>query len=269
MKAISVEEGKKLQLDILLAVDAFCEQHGLRYFLCGGTLIGAVRHQGFIPWDDDIDISMPRPDYERFLKSFQHPDYRLYHYREGGKELLPFAKVYDRRTLLEENMKREEDIGINIDVFPVDGLPDDDQKIKKLLARMRWLRGWYVAATLKDASHRSLARRLQLGAMRAVYKICPIQHRLCGKLVKEAQQYPFDTSDRVAVLVWGYWEREVVPRSSANRLTRAPFEGHMLSIPVEYDVYLRSLYGDYMQLPPEEKRVYKHHAKMYWLDEQE
>ena len=269
MRAITIEEGKQVQLNILLAVADYCKREGLRYFLCGGTLIGAVRHQGFIPWDDDIDISMPRPDYERFLAGFRHPDYRLYHWREDGRELLPFAKVYDSRTVIRENTDLGDEIGINIDVFPVDGLPDDDAKIRKLLSRMRWLRGWYVAATLKDSSHRSAARKLQLGAMRLFYRLRPIQHRLCGKLVKEAQQYPFDTSDRVAVLVWGYWEKEVVPRSSACRFTEAPFEGHPLSIPVEYDVYLRSLYGDYMQLPPESKRKYKHHAEMYWINDKE
>lgn len=127
MRLISFEEHKKIQLSILRDIDVFCQKNQIKYFLAFGTLLGAIRHKGFIPWDDDIDIAMPRPDYNKFILSFNGmvdnlkvlaPEIDLDYYA-------PYANVYDTRTVLEEkgtsHLKFE--IGVKIDVFPIDGVP--------------------------------------------------------------------------------------------------------------------------------------------------
>lgn len=130
-KEITMEELRAIQLDILDKIHAFCTEHGIRYSLGGGTLLGAVRHKGYIPWDDDIDIMLPRPDYERFLKEFdgKYAELNLQHYGNDNTCCIPFAKVYDNRTVLIEKLQKS---GIYIDVFPIDGLPEES-KIKDYL----------------------------------------------------------------------------------------------------------------------------------------
>ena len=108
MKAITEEELKVIQLDLLQKTADFCEKNGIRYYLCGGTLIGAIRHKGYIPWDDDIDISMPRPDYDRFISIFNKPEnyYQVIDMSNDKKYGFPFAKVHDTRTFVDELLSK-------------------------------------------------------------------------------------------------------------------------------------------------------------------
>ena len=132
----NLSEIKKIELDILRAFRSFCEKNSLRYFLAYGTLLGAVRHGGFIPWDDDIDVAMPRTDYERFLKEFRDERYEVYDLSKKGY-FYPFAKLCDTTTVLIEEMSVKNSIGVYIDIFPMDGIADNDQsqhsKAKRLM----------------------------------------------------------------------------------------------------------------------------------------
>ena len=129
MKRVTPEELKTIQLDLLQKTADFCEQNGLRYFLCGGTLLGAIRHKGYIPWDDDIDIAMPRPDYDRFCMTFNQPNsvYRVKSLFTHPNYICAFAKVYDNRTLLKELHYKGIHFGVYIDILPVDGVKDSAQ----------------------------------------------------------------------------------------------------------------------------------------------
>ena len=157
MRAINSDELKSIQLDLLQKTADFCENNGLRYFLCGGTLIGAIRHKGYIPWDDDIDIAMPRPDYEKFVRIFNltqnyyqvmsietDPDYayafaKVYENRTVLKELhypgdafgVYIDILYDNRTVLKE-LHYKGSIGVFIDIFPADGVKNTNQ-IRKIM----------------------------------------------------------------------------------------------------------------------------------------
>ena len=264
MQKIDIDEMKQIQLNILSDVAEFCERNGLRYFLSGGTMLGAVRHKGFIPWDDDIDIQMPRPDYNRFIHEYAHKYYEVCCWDTDKKYLCTYAKVSDRRTLLVENGEFGRKIGINIDVFPVDGLPEGDRKIDYTISKMKILWGLIVCATVKDITKRTRMKKIEISIMRLFYKLFPLQSYFTGLAIKTAQKYPFDNSDKVATLVWGYGQKEVISRSTAKEYVKCDFEGHQFNIPKNYEDYLMHIYGDYMKLPPESERVYKHYANASW-----
>lgn len=140
-RQISDEEVRKLELEILIKFAEYCEKYHLRYFLAYGTLIGAIRHKGFIPWDNDVDVVMPRPDYNRFMQLIKDENigeyFRVLDYHDV--KTFPFAKVVDNRTKLSEKFLITDTLGIYIDVFPMDGLPDDERKRKKIEKRLRYI----------------------------------------------------------------------------------------------------------------------------------
>lgn len=264
MKCINIDEMKKIQLEILADVADFCDKNGIRYFLSGGTMLGAVRHKGFIPWDDDIDIQMPRPDYNRFIHEYQHPNFEVCCWDLDKNYICTYAKVSDKRTVLVENGNFGREVGVNIDVFPVDGLPEGEEHIDRTVSKMKVLWGLIVCATVKDITKRSTLKKIEITIMRAVYKLFPLQSYFTGLAIKTAQKYPFDNSDKVATLVWGYGKREVISHSTATQYIKADFEQYKFNIPADYEDYLIHIYGNYMQLPPESERVYKHHANASW-----
>ena len=138
MQEISTEELKKIQLDILDEVTKFCEQKNIRMSLGYGTLLGAIRHKGYIPWDDDVDILMPYPDYKRFLKEFVgYKDNLIVQYMGNDSSYrFTFAKVYDNRTLLLEKTIRT---GVYIDIYPVIGFPKEREDFEAFVSEFRSL----------------------------------------------------------------------------------------------------------------------------------
>ena len=143
MEYLNLQEVQKIELKLLCAFRQICEQEGLRYSLGGGTLLGAVRHKGFIPWDDDIDVSMPRKDYDRFLSycmSHETP-FDLYSYLNVPDYFNPFSTIADRDTVIEdENILGGRQMGISIDVFPVDGLGNSEEEANKQYNKSLFLR---------------------------------------------------------------------------------------------------------------------------------
>ena len=128
MKEIEIEELKRIQIGILKHLDAFCKENNLTYFMCGGTLLGAVRHKGFIPWDDDIDIMMKREDYDKLIALYPKNDnsnFKLFSYELDKSFPYPFAKMDDCRTIFEEEINDSYKIGVNIDIFPIDYITED------------------------------------------------------------------------------------------------------------------------------------------------
>ncbi|MBE6808462.1 MAG: LicD family protein [Ruminococcaceae bacterium] len=268
MKLISLEENKKLQLEILKNVAAFCDEHGLTYFLAYGTLLGAVRHKGFIPWDDDIDIQMPRDDYNKLIEIFntQNKDnkYRLISPEENISKH-PFTKVIDIRTIKNENgiSYREGALGIDIDVFPLDGTPDDYKEYKKWYKKLNRVYWQYHFANIDIKSSKKLKIKIASAFMK------PFVNR--ESALKKARdihkQYPYKSCDYVAVV-------ESIFNSINNRTEKSnytdtvllDFENCKFKAPVGYDVILSSMYGDYMKLPPKEKQATHHDNDTYWKE---
>lgn len=266
MREISFEETKKIELDILVDVAKFCDEHGLRYYLAYGTLIGAIRHKGFIPWDDDIDITMPRADYNEFLRTYNAEGkvYRVTNPRDKNSRHT-FAKVTDTRTVkIEPMVDYAEPLGIDVDIFPLDGMPDDEVVYEKWYAELYDLYEKFTVKCLKGSYYPRFTTRLKLKAKQLFY---PSRKRIMDKAQALHEKYPYETSEYVGSMEcqWN-WKGNRNKKELYADAVEVDFEGLKFKAPVGYDAVLRGIYGDYMELPPEEKRVTHHTNKMYWKE---
>lgn len=250
-----------IQLAILHVFDELCRSRNLRYFLLGGSALGAVRHQGFIPWDDDIDVGMPRPDYEQFIKFAQPllpPHLFLQDYKSEPDCLLNFAKIRDSRTLYKEKLFAGLKIhhGVYIDVFPLDGGPSDKAEAERLLKRMKLYRFSLINRKTDYIRRKSLPASIGLSLMNPF-----VSFSTCYRMV-DALCTRYSYGDAPCIANWhGAWgTKEVVPREIFGEGRLVPFEDMTCPIPGDADRYLTCLYGDYRTLPPEEKRVSHHES---------
>lgn len=269
MQSLSLDECKKRELDILIALHNLCEELQLRYSLSGGTLLGAVRHKGFIPWDDDVDICMPRPDYNRlveYCRTHETP-FQWLSYETDERYGYLFAKAMDKDTVLVEEVgnPRGIEMGVYVDVFPLDGLGDSPEQAARTFRATRFERELLVAANWKRF-FRSKTHAWYYEPFRFAFFLLSrfvSTPRLIARIQKKAACIPFDSSRYAGSLCGVYRNREIVQTSVFSQYTDMPFEGHSFKALQAYDTYLTSLYGDYMQLPPEEKRVTHHSFKVY------
>lgn len=274
MIELTLKDIQSKSLEILQTVHDYCVQNGITYSLAYGTLIGAIRHKGYIPWDDDIDIIMPRPDYVRFCSSFRaeglsilsekDPDYYLNYCRvfdtvqTRSDTILPIAKGYTG--------------GVWIDVFPADGVSDDKEEFARNVNEVK--KNWML----------QLRYRYSLASLRDIVRTCSVKDFLILSIIKlfaqgrkqldrnneiirnNAVRVPFRSTShwsQLAVLDDGIRNYQVC--EDFEETIDAPFEGHTFKIMKGYDRVLRNIYGDYMQLPPEEHRHPKHsHVALYW-----
>ncbi len=253
---------RRIQLEILEYVDVFCRENDINYSLSGGTLLGAVRHKGFIPWDDDIDIMMLRDDYNKFLASFSSEKYKVYTNENDRNYNFPFAKISDETTYLKEDANNSFDIGINIDLFPIDNLPDDYEESARFYSEIGFFKRMFEIKTRRISKDRSLIKSLaiilvQILAYGFSYK------GLAKKISRKSQKYNSVRTNFVGCIVWGYGIKERGKRSAYDKFIEMNFENHMFMVMSDYEYYLKGLYGDYMQLPPKGKRVAKHSFEAY------
>ena len=266
MRKIDVEEYKCIALGVLDRVDEICRENQLTYMLGHGTLIGAVRHQGYIPWDDDIDIFMPREDYSKLAQIISTHDcgLRFLDITTSKDTIFSSGKICDTETVLyEENFREVEGYGAFVDVFILDYLPENKYYRKwiveknyriKCLAVHSARTGYTKSADWKVNMLRSLAYHIGTcfqtqTLLRQVYtgylKACPAPTPYLG--------------------VSGF--REIFDASEFGEPINAPFEGRMFKIPCNADAILRKTYGDYKKLPPKEERINKHHLTCYVIDD--
>lgn len=185
-KNIEVEELKRIQTDILNFVDGFCKKNGLRYWLAYGTLLGAVRHKGYIPWDDDIDILMFREDYEKFVTTFKDERYKVFATEVNAKYPYPFAKVGDTATYFEEEIKDAIDTGVNIDVFPLDYIPED--RVKSATKRRDFLQKVWMLKRLPRLKRRGFVKNSVLAVSQLA--LSPISvHSIVRKMEDNAKMF--------------------------------------------------------------------------------
>lgn len=273
MHQLSLEECQQEALKVLLCFDEICKEKKFKYFLIYGTLLGAIRHNGFIPWDDDLDVMMPREDFDEFV-----------HFaKENAKQLLPF-KLCDRantknysygiprfantdfKYVVESKFEKQFDLGTFIDIYPLDNFGDTEEEAVSLYKHCSFLNqlfSWYVSPSSPKGFFKTIARHVLHYFLRIV------KGREYGENINaEIRNFVLtNTSDNNLYAGLVVWADKVVlyEKLKLDRLETIDhiFEGHMFPIPKCYDYMLTKSYGDYMQLPPKEERKAYHGYKIY------
>lgn len=255
---LNLKERQNISLGILIDVDRFCRANNITYFMGCGTLLGAVRHKGFIPWDDDIDILMFRDDFNRFLDIYKSDKYALSKPLDGR---FCIAKVYDKNTVEYEagiDYSKREPLGVDIDIFPLDGIKNDQAIIDK-----QYKRECFLEMLLRLANQKLFLRK---NPLKCINRLVP---RLIGRrnivklIIKNQTRYKIEEEDYVVRM-----------KRSTNGFTGAlpksiytpvelSFEGHLFLAPEGYDEWLKAFFGDYMKLPPAEKQK-PHEGNCYY-----
>lgn len=268
MREISIDELKNVQIDILDYVKEICEKNNLRYFLCGGTLLGAVRHKGYIPWDDDIDVYMPMKDYKKFIE-LGKLDKKYTIMEPYNNELYDqlFCKVSDNRTcLIEDGCKDSFKIGVNIDVFPLCGFPDDYIEAVEYCNKMNDIYKKYNIYGKRNSWNYSVNPIKKVLKTIFKYPLYIKNRKLKNKLINMMEKYDSDTAKYLGYALSWYTTKEIIDRKEFDDLIDIEFENKIYKAPVGFDKYLSNLYGSYMELPPVEKRVSHHNFNAWWLN---
>lgn len=253
-----IQELRQLQMGILDDVHRFCEANGIRYFLSSGTLIGAVRHGGYIPWDDDIDIYMPRQDYELFLDTYQGgSNYRVLNPRREKDYYYTFAKVVDQRTLMVERETKGFEIGVYMDIFPVDYVTDNLKERERVFKLKHLL---YKIRRCKISHENPLHSRLAY----LCYRCLPVSVRMLNRWIERLVVLKTPTATVCNMTEAGPKMKGCFPAEDIASAVDIVFEGRQYKTMVGYKDYLAHTYGDYMTLPPIEQRV-THKFEAYWL----
>lgn len=264
MRLLTNQEVRQLQLAIMDDVHEFCIKNNIRYSLGGGTLLGSIRHKGYIPWDDDIDLMMPRPDYERFLKEYKgkEPYFEIDYYTNDPQYISAFAKVIDNRTYT-VGPNIIDDKNVFIDIFPVDGMPEKNElkpyveQIQTILENLRKNGKYYLF-------EKSLPKKVMFFIKYLIKSLTIPSRKKNFRMLEELiAKYPFGASPHAGVAVSQYSYKEWMELSVFEKFQPSEFEGRQYMILSAYDTYLRGLYNDYMQLPPEDQRVPMHLFEVY------
>lgn len=264
MKPIAdVNEMRKIQMDILLFIHQFCIDNHIQYSLAWGTMLGAIRHKGYIPWDDDIDIMMTRPEYDRFCKLF-HDDrsiYKLHDVHTDKKWIYPFAKISDERTIRVEKNALDE-IGINIDVFPIDFYADSYEDAMKALKRMKFWKKIYVAKILRSYTGMSLLKNIIYHLYKIPCSLIPLKY-----VLKKFDEISCVTAKNKTAYCGFLVEADgstFLKSKLFDNFTDYQFENYVFKGIEDYDYYLKATYGDYMTPPPMGQREVHEVVGMYW-----
>lgn len=258
IKPINLDKVKKLEIEILREFVNFCEENHLKYFLAGGTLIGAVRHQGFVPWDDDMDVSMPRPDFEKFrelTKSGKLGPYTIQSIEHTPEvHVRPFDRIVNDGYMVKTTADQPY-ISPWLDVHALDGLPTDLTENKKHWDKANYLkRRSYMSRNFVSLTKNPIKRWLKWIAFFPYREIIgPVYY--AKRLTEEGKKYSFYESEYIAAYVAGYGRKERMPRYYfTDGEKKLWFEGILCSVPPHYDLVLTHMYGEYMKLPAVNKR---------------
>lgn len=270
-QSIDQKEIKLIELDILKYIDKVCTENNLRYYLAGGTLLGAIRHKGFIPWDDDVDISMPRPDYERFIEIMKE-DNSVYRCLSSYDEDYPYAfvKVINTKTKIietTEKLLQSDSIGVFVDIFPIDAMGNSRAMAKLRLKLFRLFKILIMYASFSDTEGRNtnpLIKAIRKTFIHVLKKIN--KKRLYSWIIRFINKKEYDSSRYIASAIAGQaGKRELISYKAFAEVEYIEFEDDKFPAPIGWDEYLKNLYNDYMKLPPVEKRHTDHSFQAFWL----
>lgn len=267
MKELSLQELKDIEFDMLKMFHSFCVENNIRYFLAYGTLLGAIRYKHFIPWDDDVDLLIPREDYNRMLKLFKDNDrYQMFAFEKDGKFLFPFAKLCDMTTRkIEPDYDNGVDFGVDIDLFPLDAWDDDLKKAKKEAKIINKYILYLTMSKLKKPDSVNPVKRFIKGIVMNFCKMRGSEYYI-RKIIAESNKKEQKGNTYVGSKSWCvYGERGIIPAEAFAETIEVEFEGEKFFAPKGYDTYLTCLYGDYLPEPPKEKQKTHHYFKAYRL----
>ena len=253
------------QLEIGKEIKRVCDENGIKYFLDSGTLLGAIRHKGFIPWDDDMDMGMLREDYERFIEIAPKelkPEYFLQTWKTDKSYHYAFAKIRKKGTVFIEAVSQKTNAHneIFVDVFPYDIYPDDETVRTKLTKKIMLLKYslWMKDGMTPWLRHKSVLDRLLVKAKYVPHYFYALTHSRDAMIAEYEKLMPMHNAETSKYYVeqsggtpFGKW---IIPTECFKDFIEVKFEDTMFLVPEKYDLYLKTVYGDYMQLPPVEKR---------------
>lgn len=257
MEELKLSEVKEIQLSILDHFDKYCKANSINYSLVGGSLIGAIRHSGFIPWDDDIDVMMTRDNYQKLLSTYQHEKYKLLTPYTDSSYPYPFAKMIDTETLMIEEMEEAyPSMGVYIDIFPFDERPPKANFLNIIL-----LKKIQTIKTLANSKDRKLSRQLLLKLLRIMLR--PISINTVSRIIDRKSQKWNNLNLDYSILVWANDLNVIFTKKEMEETKDCSFESLHCLITKHYDSVLTKRFGDYMKLPPESERIEKHAFKAY------
>lgn len=264
MKLLTLREQQMLQLTILKEIDKVCRDNNIQYYLMYGTLIGAVRHGGFIPWDDDIDIVMMREDYDKFVKACENgalsdsyviqnrdtdPEFEFLISRVGMKGT--YSDDHSRRTLKTMNYTY-------VDVFPLDNVPDSSDEQKRHKRRLAFLQQALHYRMNYHYDHNTRIKLVLKTIWALPFKVIPLS-KYMSDMEKEIKRYNGSNTKKCAMFCGRYgYERESYLKEDFAPAEELVFEDSKFYVPKNYKHILEHVYGDYMKLPPESERIIRH-----------
>lgn len=264
-----ISEIQQMELGIMEYIHEVCHKIGVKYFLSYGSLIGAVRHQGFIPWDDDMDICMLRDDYEKLQNYLiAHPDerYEVMSYKNNVNYVYPFMKIQDNQTyLVEEDVRIDSNMGIYVDIFPVDGYEDDQafkDKMTKIIKKRQLSCYTFKGITNTKSVVNSMIRYISV-----IIFYFTNTNKYVSQIDELAKSRKVEDYELVDYVVYKDMNKPVWKREWLEQVEAGSFEGKEFMIPKHYHEILTSDYGNYMQLPPVEQQVSHHDFKLWKITE--
>lgn len=266
-KQIPDDEIRSLIMDIFLDVKAFIEEHDLKYSMYYGTLLGTVRHQGFIPWDIDMDIAMPRPDYTYFVNNYvpKNKNITMFDPDHCDNYHFAWAKICDNRTVCDEHYRgyKENPYGVYFDIFPIDGV-DLTKDVNKKRKKSRQLMAMSCLARFKPSSFFPFKYNVGLVISTILFGWSVNSLKLRDKLIALSTDVDYNSTDDLLITADGPHKLMLVKKQWINETIDATFEGVPCKISKYYDTLLKNQYGDYMTLPPENKRTDNHSYNSYY-----
>lgn len=267
MKELNLSEIRGIQLELLIELDKFCKENNIKYFLCNGTLLGAVKYKGYIPWDDDIDVCLLREDYERLISIYNQQNtnskYKLFSFQTEKNYFFPFAKLSDQTTVLvESNIDNGVQFGLNIDIFPIDNYGNNKFEIKRNFRKFKSLRQMLNLSKLKNFTSATKTKYY-------IKKIVSYPFRVRGakyftEKINNLGLSSTASKKFIGNCVWGFYGvGEAHEKCVFKETILKEFEGKEFPVPIGYDSYLRGLYGDYHKDPPISEQCTHHSFKAY------